>query len=129
MPRIGETTAGDGKISPLWTDKTVTLLVGKTKKELKPKKYPCQVHGGFAVRSCVMEPDLWSLSHIKSGMRILSVKTEGEAKRIGEYLWRQFCLAFREGAKEGVEAKLPPWVVPWLRKINNETQAWIDPPQ
>lgn len=123
MPKVGET-----KAAVVWESKTITLLKGKSFDSLKPTKTKVVVHGALAVHPCIMDRKLWSLSHVPTGLRMISVKTEADAKRVGEFLWRKACLALREKDKDAVKAKLPAWVEPWLKRINNVTEAWIDPP-
>lgn len=120
MPKVGET-----KAVITWEPKTVILQRGEDLNSLKPTKIKGVVHGSFSVHE--EEDGGWTLSHLPTGLRVLTVKTVKDAKRIGEYLWRRFCLAFREKNKEDVKRKLLPWVEGWLKRIDKETEAWIDP--
>lgn len=74
----------------------------------------------------VIDSKHWVVTLLTIGMAVVRVTTEADAKRIGEFLWNRYCLALRETTRAAIQAKLPPWVQPWVKAVN-EAAAWVDP--
>jgi hypothetical protein len=87
-----------------------------------------QVYGAFAFHPS-MDPgsgDLWSLTHLHTGLRVVLVKTSEDARRIGEYLWERYGLVFRHRTVKEVTSRMPPSVVRWLASCG-KSREWLDP--
>jgi len=121
VPKIGSTGT--------WERRDVKLWTGPTLEEARFVTYKgVQVHGGFAVHPHVDNPAYWSISHVKSGYHVVTVKAESDAKRIAEWVWRRYCLVFRKGTKEELVEAAPKPLTKWIKHCGAE-RKWIDPPK
>lgn len=129
------------KLVPVNTENTSTEIISKSAWTPRKVDIPLRL-GGSKVVGCVClgalavhrsldteEPlkSLWGLSHRPTGVSIVLVRSEQDAKQIGEVLWNRCRLALQEPTKGKVRMKLPLWVHPWLKKCQLE-RRFVEPP-
>lgn len=111
-----------------WEQETIHITIVKDNGQEIHRDVEAFVYGSLAVHEgiCIAYGDQQVITHVPTGTVVINVKTERDAKRIGEVLWTSACLAFREQTTEAVKAKLPEWVVRWL-KLCRQLGQYRDP--
>lgn len=110
---------------PAWTPGTVErALVNQQGWETGREKVRAVVHGKFAVHQD--DRGLWVLTSVATGWAAGYYHQEADARRVGEYLWDRWCLAFSQPTKDKVLEKLPAWARAWAIACHR-THAWIEP--
>lgn len=98
-----------------WRPATITVVWVNDGGYSRPRKFSGQVYGGVAVHPSERHDKPWAVTHVNSGLRLCQLSSEQTCYRIAEHLWDHCCLALRLKEGEAVRAKLPPWVIPWLK--------------
>ena len=89
-------------------------------------KVDARVLGSLAVYPKVDDAAQWVVAVTQLSLVVVSVATEGHAKRVGTHLWSKACLAFSEPTVAGLKARLPTWVAPWCRACT-KAGKWLEP--
>lgn len=94
----------------------------------KPFEAEGEVLGDFGVRveRDDKEPDLWFLESLSARQTVCRLSSQGDARAVGEVLWDECRVAFRERTKEEVLALCPGWVRPWVLECLR-TGRFVDP--
>lgn len=142
MPKVGQKIVQS--VSPViveeeydpWTPLKISVIVKDSREPGMSKRvvvYGIGL-GSMGVYSCrkidPMFEDLYELLLVNpkgiSEFHICATVKEADAKRIGDYLWSNFCLAFKEPDRKGIVEKLPKWVPEWVKACNTKL-GWVDP--
>jgi hypothetical protein len=83
------------------------------------------VIGALAVHRS-LKGDYWAVSSVTTGLFILSVKAEGDARRIASYLHEVVGGHFLENSAKMIVRGLPGWVVPWCKECRRKNR-WVSP--
>lgn len=96
-----------------WVDKQITV----THEDLTQTKTDAKVLGAFAVHKAVDEDrakEGWfMLTHVPTGLFVVSLQSEHEVMTAGEWLWTNLCMTFRSKSQQEIKDKTKSWAKPW----------------
>jgi hypothetical protein len=115
-----------------WKEEEGTLLISWIENgvETKPKeiKVKCKRYGNVAIYPSVDNPQLWTAATYNTGIGIArTLKTEDDARRIGEVMWERCKKALCEPTRARIQAMLPVWVGDWLKRCK-QIGRFLEPP-
>lgn len=79
---------------------------------------PLVVHNGVGKDESSVE--LWHVTHRDSGVRLVSVRKCGDAKRVCEVLVDRCTRAMAKSSGEEIRDNLPAWAAEWLQACQRD---------
>lgn len=83
----------------------------------------CWMFGKIAIHTDTSGNNLWSISSLTTGRKIVSCETEDNARLIGEWLWSNLCTTFSQDTSEDMLAKAPKWFKDWAEYFHGRICA------
>lgn len=105
----------------VWGKRTLPLQASDGRVERRE----AQVIGALAVHES-LKGDYWAVSSVTTGLFILSVKTEEDARRIAYCLHEAAGKHFLENSAKMIVRSLPGWVIPWCKECRRKNR-WVNP--
>lgn len=112
----------DKRFTGGWRRRLVTLKMFDIDKSpprgVAPRRLEAAVKGPLAVHQTVNynePPEVWSVTHVSTGWRLLAVRGESAARKVVESLLKHAADGMNTTTKAALEAVTPDRVVAWLR--------------
>lgn len=102
------------KAAPEWQVGDVTLNTLVTKQQTVRGR----ILGGLAVHPALPKDGegYWTVTSTTTGLRVATLRTEAEAKRLAQLLHNKFAATFRLRNSDAIRDALPSWVSAWLKE-------------